>query len=329
MKTVHEVLTEPRLVRLYCHPRGGYPVTQPPSAECKLSSTMALVSRVSPWRYEVVGPLGAGGMGEVYRARDTRLGRDVAIKILPDAVRRRPRAAGALRARGADARRAQPSRTSRTSTASRDARRRHAHARWSWSWSKGETWPQRIARGPAPAGRGAADRAADRRGARSRARAGHHPPRPQARQHQGPPDGTVKVLDFGLAKALEPTPASGRDVSPTRRRSPRPAMTAEGMILGTAAYMAPEQARGKAVDKRADIWAFGVVLYEMLTRAAPVRRRDGLRRRSRRFSSASRTGRRCPLATPPSVRRLAPPLSRQGSEDGWRLRRHRRCDVSN
>src|SRR5262249_38889083 len=77
------------------------------------------------------------------------------------------------------------------------------------------------------------------------------------------PDGSVKVLDFGLAKALEPArSASGTALSPTITS---PAMTEAGIILGTAAYMSPEQARGKPVDKRADIWAFGCVLYEMLT----------------------------------------------------------------
>src|SRR5262245_16769754 len=75
------------------------------------------------------------------------------------------------------------------------------------------------------------------------------------------PDGTVKVLDFGLAKAVEP--ASGDTATSPTVTSP--AMTAQGVILGTAAYMSPEQARGKPVDKRADIWAFGVVLFEVVT----------------------------------------------------------------
>ena len=90
-------------------------------------------------------------------------------------------------------------------------------------------------------------------------------------------DGTVKVLDFGLAKALDPRLARSGSLSAPTIDDVRRTMTATGMILGTAAYMAPEQARGKIVDKRADIWAFGVVLFEMLTRRATIPRR----RRSR------------------------------------------------
>ena len=117
------------------------------------------------------------------------------------------------------------------------------------------------------------------------------------------PDGTVKVLDFGLAKALEPTPA-GRGVEP--RDSPTltaSAMTQAGMILGTAAYMAPEQARGKAVDKRADIWAFGVLLFEMLTGRRPFAG-ETLTDCSRRLTRDP-TGRVLPAGTPPALVRLS------------------------
>ena len=90
------------------------------------------------------------------------------------------------------------------------------------------------------------------------------------------PDGTVKVLDFGLAKALDPA-ASGAPADLAHSPTLTHAATQAGLILGTAAYMSPEQAKGAAVDKRADIWAFGVVLWEMLTGQAPVRRRLGRR----------------------------------------------------
>ena len=115
------------------------------------------------------------------------------------------------------------------------------------------------------------------------------------------PDGTVKVLDFGLAKATEPVVAS----SPSMSRSPTittPAMTQAGIILGTAAYMSPEQARGKVVDKRADIWAFGAVLYEMLTgrRAFPG---DDVAH-ARRGHDAGPAWAALPQATTSSIRHL-------------------------
>ncbi len=126
---------------------------------------------------------------------------------------------------------------------------------------EGPTLIERICQGADPRRRSAAPRAADGRCARGRARARHRAPRPEAREHQAQPDGTVKVLDFGIAKALDPRQISG----PRPAALTTPAMTEAGFVLGTAAYMSPEQARGKAVDKRTDIWAFGCVLYEMLT----------------------------------------------------------------
>ena len=118
--------------------------------------------------------------------------------------------------------------------------------------------------------RGAADRTADRRRARGGARLGiiHRDLKPANVKVRR--DGTVKVLDFGLAKALDPGSRLEQSAGLNALHSPTmtPSVTtAIGTIIGTAAYMAPEQARGKAVDRRADIWAFGVVLYEMLTGA--------------------------------------------------------------
>jgi serine/threonine protein kinase len=116
------------------------------------------------------------------------------------------------------------------------------------------------------------------------------------------PDGTVKVLDFGLAKALEPAvPAPGASIAPTITSPAK--MTGVGVILGTAAYMAPEQARGKPADKRADIWAFGCVLYETLTAQRPFTGDDV----SETIANVLRSDpdwSALPADTPPTVRRL-------------------------
>ena len=210
--------------------------------------------------------IGAGGMGEVYRARDTKLG-----------SRRRDQdpAARASRAipigwRGSNARRA-CSRHSiiRTSARSMDSKTLTACGRWCSNWSRARRWPTESRADRLPVERRADHRAADcgraRRGARERDR----PPRSEAGQYQDHADGVVKVLDFGLAKA-----ASGDAATADLTQSPTMTVggTREGVILGTAAYMSPEQARGQTVDKRTDIWAFGCVLYEMLTGRAAFAR---------------------------------------------------------
>ena len=145
------------------------------------------------------------------------------------------------------------------------------------------------------------------------------------------PDGTVKVLDFGLAKLAESGEAApaGRNVSQSPTITTPAMMTGAGMILGTAAYMSPEQARGKTVDKRADIWAFGVVLFEMLT----GQRRSRARRSPIRLASVLKTEpnwRALPAAHADRDSPPAPPLSGEGSQAptairprtrGWRSRR--------
>ncbi|HYB94744.1 MAG TPA: protein kinase [Vicinamibacterales bacterium] len=210
--------------------------------------------------YEVLAKLGEGGMGEVYRARDTKLDREVAIKILPDAF-----------ATDGD-RVARFTREAQTLAALNHPHIAHIHGLEESSGVRalvmelveGEDLAQRITRGPIPIDEALAiaKQIADALEAAHEKGIVHRDLKPA--NIKLTPDGTVKVLDFGLAKALEPTSGavpSSISMSPTFT-----AGTQMGVILGTAAYMAPEQARGKAVDKRADIWAFGCVLYEMLTR---------------------------------------------------------------
>jgi Tol biopolymer transport system component len=220
---------------------------------------LAVGARLGP--YEIVSALGAGGMGEVYRARDTKLNRDVAIKVLPAAV-------------AADRDRlARFEREAQVLAALNHPHIAHIHGfedstdtpALVMELVEGPTLADRIAKGPLPIDETLAiakQIAAALEAAHDRAII-HRDLKPANVKLR--PDGTVKLLDFGLAKALEPVSPLNANVtaSPTNA----PAMTEMGVILGTAAYMSPEQARGEAVDKRADIWAFGVVLFEMLTGA--------------------------------------------------------------
>ena len=210
--------------------------------------------------YEVGAPIGVGGMGQVYRATDTSLGRSVAIKIVPDAF-------------AADAQRLARFEREAMTLASLN----HPHIAAIYHFEKssgaqalvmefveGEDLSQRIARGPIPLDEALqlAKQIADALESAHEQGIIHRDLKPANIRVR--PDGTVKVLDFGLAKAMEPA----LPLSPTSGAAPTitsPAMTQAGMVLGTAAYMSPEQARGRAIDRRADIWAFGIVLFEMLS----------------------------------------------------------------
>ena len=207
-------------------------------------------SSVGPYRIERL--LDVGGMGEVYRARDTTLGRDVAIKILPrhftadpERLARFEREARLLAALN------HPNIGAIYGLEAADGVRALV-----LELVEGETLADRIRRGPAPVTDALtiARQIADALDAAHEKGIVHRDLKPA--NIKVTPGGVVKVLDFGLAKA-----ATGELQSPTVTVGG----TQEGTILGTAAYMSPEQARGQAVDKRTDIWAFGCVLYEMLT----------------------------------------------------------------
>jgi hypothetical protein len=209
--------------------------------------------------YEITAPIGEGGMGQVYRARDTRLDRTVALKILPDAfssdadrVMRFTREAKTLAALN-----------HRHIAQVYDAGREGSHAFIAMEFVDGEDLSARIRRGPMPLAEALpiARQIADALATAHDAGIVHRDLKPA--NVRVTEDGVVKVLDFGLARA-----AAGDDASVTSKAAATmtsPAMTAMGLVLGTAAYMAAEQAKGRPIDRRADVWAFGVVLYEMLT----------------------------------------------------------------
>ena len=207
--------------------------------------------------YEVTAKLGEGGMGEVWEATDTKLNRQVALKILPEAFATDPdRLARFQREAQVLASLNHPGIAAIYGIEEQDDTRALV-----LELVEGPTLADRIAQGPIPVDEALpiAKQIAEALEAAHEAGVIHRDLKPANIKVRE--DGTVKVLDFGLAKALDPSPTADPSQSPTLTA----AATQMGVIMGTAAYMSPEQARGKPVDKRADIWSFGVVLYEMLT----------------------------------------------------------------
>ena len=211
--------------------------------------------------YEIVESIGRGGMGEVFRAHDTKLERDVAIKVLPEAFAQDPeRVARFEREAKLLAQLSHPGIATLHGIESFDGTLCLV-----MELVEGETFAERIARTPMSweelqplfVQMAEALEEAHEKGIV------HRDLKPS--NVMLTPEGRVKILDFGLAKTLvESTASDGTSQSPTFSRG-----TALGVILGTASYMSPEQARGKSVDKRTDIWAFGCCLYEALTGAKP------------------------------------------------------------
>jgi serine/threonine protein kinase len=232
-----------------------------------LTAQLALTSGTRFGVYEIAAPIGEGGMGQVYRATDTTLGRQVAIKILPDAFA------------GDTERLARFEREAKTL-----ASLNHPHIAAIYGFERsapstgsgqaavyalvmelveGEDLSQRIAASAIPIDEvlPIARQIAEALEAAHEQGIVHRDLKPANIRLRA--DGTVKVLDFGLARPVTTGGTGAGALNSPTFTSPA-ALTMGGMILGTAAYMAPEQARGKTVDKRADIWAFGLVLYEML-----------------------------------------------------------------
>ena len=210
--------------------------------------------------YDILAVIGAGGMGEVFRARDTRLQRDIALKVLPDTFVRDPdRVARFRREALVLAALNHPNVAAIFGVEESDGTLALV-----LELVDGPTLADRIDQGPLPLDEAVpiAAQIADALESAHEQGVIHRDLKPANVKIR--PDGTVKVLDFGLAKALDTSPTGVDAASGPTITSPA-LMTAAGVLLGTAAYMSPEQAKGRPADRRSDIWAFGAVLFEMLS----------------------------------------------------------------
>jgi eukaryotic-like serine/threonine-protein kinase len=261
------------------------------------TSRISLLPGATLGPYEILSPLGSGGMGEVYRARDTKLNRDVAIKVLlPSVADDADRLARFAREAQVLASLNHPNIAQIHGV--EDAAGVHALV---MEMVEGPTLADRIAAGPIPLDEALpiAKQIAEALEAAHEQGVIHRDLKPANIKVRA--DGTVKVLDFGLAKAMDPMASSSAAAinSPTLTAH----ATEMGIILGTAAYMSPEQAKGRAVDRRADIWAFGAVFYEMLSGRRAFQGDDisdtlaAVLRQDLDWSAL-------PLATPPAIRQL-------------------------
>jgi serine/threonine-protein kinase len=216
--------------------------------------------------YEVTALIGEGGMGQVYQATDTKLNRQVALKILPEAFAADPdRLARFQREAQVLASLNHPGIAAIYGLEESEDTRALV-----LELVEGPTLADRIRQGPIPLDEALpiAKQIAEALEAAHEAGVIRRDLKPANIKVRD--DGTVKVLDFGLAKALDTAPEGDPSLSPTLTA----AATQMGVIMGTAAYMSPEQARGKPVDRRADVWAFGAVLFEMLTGKRPFEGED-------------------------------------------------------
>jgi serine/threonine protein kinase len=263
---------------LLAQPSGGALLDQPAENLLGESSVVQLPAEARLGHYQILAMLGRGGMGVVYRAKDTKLGREVAIKVLPDSLAQDPD------------RLARFNREAKVLASLNHPNIGHIYGVESQALVmelvEGETLASLIKPSPLPIETvlNYARQIAEALEAAHEKGIVHRDLKPA--NIMVTPAGLVKVLDFGLARTEELFAAGDPAQSPTTL-SP----TRAGIILGTAAYMSPEQARGETVDKRSDIWAFGVVLYEILTGA------HFRANRSRMFwrasCEASQTGARC------------------------------------